>query len=475
MNSKLKLLLEIINFRDIRNAIFGFLVVVAGLVLAILTVWANRTGNLRLASILAAISLIFVVVILVFVVPPLARSASAEASQLDLPFEFTLSGALFTGLLVIVGFAAWNTGNNLLFIILSVLLSALIISFVFGGSCLKKLDVKMRFPEKIFAGEPTPIAVTLINRKKVFPTVSVVAEVRGRQKRKSILFDELCKQFPIFLIEKFIYPPILKHTLSYFMYVPRKSEVENYAEHVFEERGRFIIKDFELSTQFPLGFFRHRRRLLAEEVEIIILPRIDPIEKIIPGIEANIGHVPRLRRGSGSELLSLRNYQPQDDLRYVDWKATAKTKRLMVRDFAAEDQKRFILVFDNRIYVTEKGKLFKQLISEEQKGIKNSPFSLRFEKGIRMAASLLNYFNQQEAEFCLITKDFKSEFGTGKTHLHTILQHLAILEPYFIYQEENLSEDFLEFTEEKREGSTLLLTSISPNPNLKSNVEIIRF
>ncbi|GIU81045.1 MAG: hypothetical protein KatS3mg006_0109 [Pyrinomonadaceae bacterium] len=480
---KLKILAEIISFRDIRNAILGFLIVVAGLALAILTFWANRTGNLRLASILAAISLIFVVVILVFVVPPLAKSASAEVSQLDLPFEFTLGGALFAGLLVIVGFAAWNTGNNLLFLVLSVLLSALIISFIFGSSCLKKLDVKMRFPEIVFAEEPTPISVTLVNRKKFFPTISVLAEVRGRQKKKSILFDELSKLFPAFLIEKFLHPPILKHTLSYFMYVPRSDSLESQVEHVFENRGKFIIKDFELSTQFPFGFFRHRRRLLAEEVEILILPKISPADEIIAGFEADIGKLPRLRRGSGSDLLSLREYQPQDDLRRVDWKATAKTRHLMVRDFAAEDQKRFLLVFDTRIYVDEKskGKLFRQLIAEEQKGVKSSSVSLRFEKGVKLAASLLYYFNKEEAEFCLITKDFVGELSTGKAHLYASLRQLAILEPDLVYQKnsQGFSNGFLEKIMEKSTwGNTLLLTSMKddfiPSP-LKQIAKIIRF
>ncbi len=483
MSSRLKILIEIINFRDIRNAVLGFFAVVTGLALAILTVWANKTGNLRLASILAAISLIFVIIILIFVVPPLARSASAEASQLDLPFEFTLGGALFTGLLVIVGFAAWNTGNNLLFLVLSALLSALIISFVFGSSCLKKLDVKMRFPDTIFAGESTPISVTLINRKKLFPTVSVVAEVRGRQKKKSILFDELSKLFPVFLIEKFVYPPILKHTLSYFMHVPRSGSVESQVAHVFEDRGRFIIKDFELSTQFPFGFFRHRRRLLAEEVEILILPKIVPVEEIISGFETEIGKLPRLRRGSGSDLLSLRDYQPQDDLRYVDWKATAKTRRLMIRDFASEDQKRFLLIFDTRIYVDEKdkGKLFRQLIAEEQNGTKSSSFSLRFEKGVKLAASLLYHFNKEEAEFCLITKDFANEFSTGKAHLYSTLRHLATVEPCFIYQKNgsNFSEDLLEkILTRSSSGHALLLTSMKDEfipSSLKQSVETIRF
>ena len=42
-------------------------------------------------------------------------------------------------------------------------------------------------------------------------------------------------------------------------------------------------------------------------------------------------------RGRRSELHTLRDYLTSDSARYVDWKVTAKTGRLMVREFARED------------------------------------------------------------------------------------------------------------------------------------------
>lgn len=152
---KLSALKEIFSFRDLRNAILATGVVFGGLGLAAFTMWAHRNGDTRMAGIAAGLSLVFVLLILIFVVPPLARNASAEASQMNLPFEITSGGAIFFVLIVIVGFSAWNTGNNLLFLVLSFLTSAMIVSFWAGTFCLKKLDVKMRFPETIFAGHIT--------------------------------------------------------------------------------------------------------------------------------------------------------------------------------------------------------------------------------------------------------------------------------------------------------------------------------
>jgi hypothetical protein len=148
----LRSLPQLFSIKDLRNVIFGSAVVFGGVGLAGLTWIAHQTGNAWLAGTAAAASMVFVVLILIFVVPPLARNASKEASQLNLPFEFTLGGAVMIGLIVIVGFSAWNTGNNLLFLILSFLMAAMVVGFLAGGICLKKLDVKMRFPETIFAG-----------------------------------------------------------------------------------------------------------------------------------------------------------------------------------------------------------------------------------------------------------------------------------------------------------------------------------
>lgn len=430
----LRTLSQLFSFRDIRNAVLGFGVVVGGLGLAGLTLWAHQSGNTRLAGIAAVVSLGFVLLILIFVVPPLARSASAEASQMDLPFEFTVGGAIFLGLLVIVGFAAWNTGNNLLFLVLSFLVSALVVSFFIGNFCLKKLDVKMRFPETIFAEQATPILVSLHNRKRLFPTISVTTEVRGREREKSVIAGELEKLLPAVLVGKITRPPLLKHTLDYFVHVPRRGSVENRAEHVFDHRGRFIIKDFELSTRFPFGFFRHRRRLSAQEAEIVIFPKVEPVQTEILDFPLEAGKLVAAKRGSGQDLLALRDYQPQDDLRHVDWKATARTRRLIVREFAAEDDKRVTIIFDTRIRPSakDKAKTLRQRIEEEQKGKRLSPVSKRFEKGVSQVASLLNHFNEEQTEIRLIVDDKINEFGIGKAHLNDALKHLALVEPTFI-------------------------------------------
>ena len=478
-----KTLRQLFSLRDLRNAFLGLSVVFGGIGLALLTFYASRTDNPRLAGIAAMLSLGFVILIIIFVIPPLARSASAEASQINLPFEFTTGGAIFLGLLVIVGFSAWNTGNNLLFLILAFLVSALIISFVVGNFALKKIDVKMRFPEAIYAGQTTPILVSLHNRKLIFPTFSVVVDVRGKEREKSIVADELGKILPKFFAEKLSRAPIIRRTLDYFIFVPRRQAIENKIEHIFEYRGQFIIKDFELSTRFPFAFFRHRRRLSAQEVPIIIFPKTLPIEEELEDLPLEVGKLVSNRRGLGQDLLALRDYQPNDDLRRVDWKATARVRRLIVREFAAEDERRITVVFDNLFPQSEqeKSKTLRERIEEEQKGVKSSPASNRFEKGVSLAASLLTHFTEEKAEIRLLFGDDAAvEFGIGVAFLNENLRRLATIEPQFVasVETENLRKKLAEILEERNNSHIFLITTLKETDlpeEIEQRLKIIRY
>ena len=121
-----------------RNAILGLLLVLLGVGTTSIVLIARRGGDWRLANIAAIASLIIVLLILILVVPPLARSARAEVSGLDLPVQLTKGGVIFIGVLGVVAFAAWNTGNNLLFLVFSLLASTLFVSWIAARASLRR-------------------------------------------------------------------------------------------------------------------------------------------------------------------------------------------------------------------------------------------------------------------------------------------------------------------------------------------------
>lgn len=474
----LKLASQLFSFRDLRNAILGIVVVFGGLGLSGLTLYAHQIGDVRMAAIAASASLVFVLLILVFVVPPLARNAGREASQLNLPFEFTTGGAILLVLLLIVGFSAWNTGNNLLFLVLSFLLAAMVVGFIAGSLCLKRLDVTMRFPETIFAGEKTPIMVSMHNRKRLIPAFSVVVEVRGKERERSIAAEHIDAIFPKFIAKRLGQAPVVRRTLDHFVHVAGRESVEKKAEHIFPNRGRLSIRDFELSTKFPFGFFRHRRRLPAREAELVVFPQIIDVSAEIETLPLDAGDRVSSKRGSGQDLLALRSYQPQDDLRRIDWKATARSRQLTVREFAADDEKRITIIFDPRVAIDSADLPIREKIAAEQAG-KPVIASPRFEHGASLAASLLSHFSAENAQIRLVIDGEDTDFNTGRAHLHEALRKLALVQPEFPDMPSGQPNLNLENILEDTDNSHCLLVTAndaaSISPELLHKLKIIRF
>ena len=380
------------------RVILGTSLVVAGLAAALVTVLARLENQTTLAGGAAILSLVIALLLTIFIVPPLARSARVEVANLDFPFEPTSGGGVFLVIITVVGFAAWNTGNNLLFLVFSLLLSTLFVGWVAARSSLRDLTVSARFPDHIFAAEPAPVIVTLRNTKRMLPSFSILVEARGpdhdaeqNQRRR--------KRYR-------------KRLLAYFSYVPHSAAAEQKVEQLFPTRGHVLIDGFELSTRFPFGFFRRRRRLRARNVDIIVYPKPEVISDELHLLPMYAGRIPSHRRGAGHDLFSMRDYQPQDDLRHIDWKATARSRKLTVREFTSEDERRITIVLDTRVPAAPHGDL-----------------SERFERGVVQAASLLKHFIDERAEVRLVLADDVGPFGSGTEHLYRCLRRLALIMP----------------------------------------------
>src|SRR5882724_8765475 len=164
---------------SLTRAVLATLLVLAGLVAALVTVLARRDNESGLAGAAALLSLIIAALLTIFIVPALVRSARLEIASLDFPFEPTSGGGVFLVIIIVVGFAAWNTGNNLLFLVFSLLCSTLFVGWVAARASLRDLTVSARFPDHIFAGEAAPVIVILRNTKRLLPSFSILVEARG--------------------------------------------------------------------------------------------------------------------------------------------------------------------------------------------------------------------------------------------------------------------------------------------------------
>lgn len=379
------------------RVVFGTVLVLAGLAAALVTVLARRQNDTTLAGAAAIFSLLIALLLTIFIVPPLARSARVEVANLDFPLEPTSGGGVFIVIIIVVGFAAWNTGNNLLFLVFSLLVSTLFVGWIAARASLRDLTVSARFPDHIFAAEPAPVIVTLRNTKRVLPSFSILVEARGPRSDEED--DKRRKRYA-------------KRLLAYFSYVPHRAAAEQRVEQLFPKRGHVLIDGFELSTRFPFGFFRRRRRLRARNVDIIVYPKPEVISDELHLLPMYAGRIPSSRRGAGHDLFSMRDYQAQDDLRHIDWKATARSRRLTVREFTSEDERRITIVLDTRLPASS-----------------NDEMRERFERGVVQAASLLKHFIDERAEVRLVLGEEVGPFGSGVEQLYRCLKRLALVTP----------------------------------------------
>lgn len=120
----------------------------------------------------------------------------------------------------------------------------------------------------------------------------------------------------------------LSITRDVFTVMPARLGVQTWPSIPARIRGRF-------------GFVWWPRELPVER-SVIIAPDTLHLERRRPA-GAQTGLRPRRTAGAGSELHQLRAYTPGDPLSRIDWKATARTRRLVSREFS-EDQHLDILI-----------------------------------------------------------------------------------------------------------------------------------
>jgi uncharacterized protein (DUF58 family) len=81
--------------------------------------------------------------------------------------------------------------------------------------------------------------------------------------------------------------------------------------------------------------------------EVLVFPSVEPTDEMLAVLPILSGEMESRLRGRGSDLYRIRDYQPEDSARHVDWKATAKSGDLKVREYTREDERSVRMIFDN--------------------------------------------------------------------------------------------------------------------------------
>jgi uncharacterized protein (DUF58 family) len=376
---------------------------------------ASQAGEYRTAEILFILSLLFAFGGGIYAVPRLARRVRFEFLKLRISYAPTQETAFFFVITVIVAVAALNTGNNLLYLIGAMLLAVMMTSGIVSEASLRGLDVGFRFPEHIYAGQEVNLDITLANHKRLVPSFSLTVGVD---------------------ITNAVQPPPARHAarrnggvagwfqkrpapapapsgdltkLAHFVVVPCRERVRQTIPYTFAKRGRYVIRGFSASTKFPFGFIQKTRRIEAAG-ELIVYPEIERTSDAVSGVNDLAGALDNALKGNGADLYAIRQYQVGDPMRRIDWKATAKAQRMMVREFTREDERRVTIYFDSFL--------------------PPDPLAAsrpNFENGVRRAAALIRRLIESGALVRLVTPNDVTEFGNTTQNLHDMLRILAVV------------------------------------------------
>jgi uncharacterized protein (DUF58 family) len=208
-----------------------------------------------------------------------------------------------------VGFAAINTANNLLYLLLGMLLALIVVSGVMSELSLRDLTVVRRLPLRAQVGRAHLVEIEVYNHKLRVPSYAIeVEDLRAGQPA-----DKRC----------------------FFLKIsPKSAQVAAYRRTPVR-RGRDVHIGFRIATRFPFGLFEKSREVPAEG-ELVIYPAVDPVHlpPAASGRSPGTDHV--VGRGHGEEFLGLKLMRPGEDPRDVHWRKTAAVGQLVMRERAKE-------------------------------------------------------------------------------------------------------------------------------------------
>jgi uncharacterized protein (DUF58 family) len=335
---------------------------------------AGRDGRVLAAAVSAFLALGIAIGVGIKFVPRLASHVDWEWLPFLSNYHVTREGWIYFATVTIVIFAAINTANNLLYMVLSALLAVLLLSGFLSALNFRFVRTVVRIPSHCYAGEPFAITIQAHNDKRVFPTLSISLEPA----------DDSPFRFSGF------YVPLIRG-------LDHSSQT---GQALLPKRGHYTLRHVKASSRYPFGFFVKDRNYAAE-AECICYPEIHPPEEIDLSTIDLRGSSERFERGLGHDLYMIRDYVPSDSARHVHWKASAKASMLKTREYAAEESRRITIAFDRFGHPSDIEK---------------------FERLVSYAASVAYHLIQDGIEVNFVSDEWHSE------SLESILEYLALVQ-----------------------------------------------
>ena len=297
----------------------------------------------------------------------------------------TRAGWLFFGLVFAIGFAALNTGNNLLYLVLSLLLAFLVLSGVLSEAALRGIRVERRLPFEWVAGRAVRVVLEIANAQQRSWAQAIVVEDWGCSAGDSA--ERVLGRAFALRIE------------------PGKVETRSYRLQP-ERRGELHFGGFRVLTRFPFGLFAKSLEL-PREASVVVYPRLGAQRP--PTRRAGDPRAQRESAGRGAvatEVTGLRDFARGDAPRRIHWRASWRRGLLLVRESQG----------------TAGGEALVRLRT------RGAPRDDAFERDVERAASEAEAGLRAGLRVALRTDDAHFGAGSGAVHRARLLGYLALVE-----------------------------------------------
>lgn len=263
-------------------------------------------------------------------------------------------GLIFLGVLIVVFLGAVVRQVNLLLLFASILFCFVVFDWRLGRRMLLGLRVRRRAPVGATAGEPFLVSVELENTRRRLPSWGIVVEetVTPLSDFGESSFERFApsqasdgKKRRLFSGKRGkVFRPI-----CYFEEVrPQTVQSESWAGRL-PRRGRYQLGPLTVSTRFPLGFFRSSITI-SESAAFFVAPKIGRLShewlmSLHEKAEEKSRRSSRVER-FGEEMFGVRDWQPQDARKWIHQRASAKYRKLLVRQYQRQTVQTTALALD---------------------------------------------------------------------------------------------------------------------------------
>jgi len=231
----------------------------------------------------------------------------------------TRAGWLFFGITIGVGLAALNTGNNLLYLVLSLLLAFLVLSGVLSEASLRGVRVRRRIPRELEAGSRCSVVLEVTNDQRCFAAFAIV--VVDHASSRSTATAETGRVFAL--------------------HVRPGETVQRHYRFEPGRRGELQFEYFQVLTRFPFGLFSKSLRISVQH-SALVYPKLEPADaSTILGSPRGAGEQIPSPNGVGSDAVDLRAYLSGDPMRRIHWRASIRKRELLVREIDSERDAEF--------------------------------------------------------------------------------------------------------------------------------------